>query len=158
MKNEITIDGVVYVKKEPAITHEEPKSWPQVGDECYRLEPNGFRATRWDALDFDFSAMERGSYFPTLEEAQLADQARMAVTKIKNYAREKWGEFKPDWESRSEKWSVSNTHFNYGVDYTYFPSEENIIDYCPKIGYFAKKEHVDEIIEKFPKELDTIFS
>lgn len=98
-KNEITIDGVVYVKKEPthigaygtAITLEEPKPWPQVGDEVWVLDSTGFSSLPFVDNESFRCLLNRGLILRTEEEAERADQARIAVTTIKNYAREQWG-------------------------------------------------------------------
>lgn len=101
---------------------------------------------------FHIDCLNRGLLFQTLEEAELADQARIAVTKIKCYARQKWGEFKPDWNDGSYKYAII---YNYDAELWYPISHPYSCEFSV-IGYFRKEKHADEIIEKFPEELDII--
>lgn len=171
MNNEITIDGVVYIRKEPthlyilkepthlgvygtAITPEEPKPWPQEGDEYYCLDGLGDVVCGgvWVNNTLDANLLATGSLFRTKQEAEKAKAERIAITTIKNYAKEKWGEFVPNWEDGTQKkWGILKLAGEHKSVWDAFNS-------FSKLGHFAEQEHAEEIIEKFQKELDVIFN
>ena len=156
MKNEITIDGVVYVRKEEEVSPTvEPKPWPQVGDTCFCLSDNGvvFVTPYAPTYQSDVDRLSMGSYFKTKEEAEKVKAERIAITTIKNYARQQWGEFKPDWkESGQYKYVV---YYSHDCD-KFYANYDIRSQYFSPIGHFREKAHAEEIIKKFPEELEVI--
>lgn len=150
---------VAELMKEEEKVEEAPKAeeWPQVGDWIWKLACTGkreiFISTQYDA-NFYKSCLElTGNIFRIEEEAELADQARTAITKIKNYARQQWGEFKPDWGKRGQnKWGIGF----WGDSQRFETIRYLVLNNFSPIGYFQENKHADEIIKKFPEELGVI--
>lgn len=124
--------------------------FPRRGDDYCYLTDEGIR-TSTNTNHYIVSERFKRGVFHTKKEAQLADQARIAITTIKNYARKEWGEFKPDWgDDIQPKYCILFTVNQPITDFWY---ERNTLN---PIGYFKKQKHAEEIIEKFPQELETI--
>lgn len=66
---------------------EQPKPWPQKGDEYWILNPYGVGTLEWDNDDGDKETIIRG-IFRTQQEAEAADRQRIEETKVIRRLRE----------------------------------------------------------------------
>jgi len=91
--------------------------------------------------------------YPTEAEAIKARDKQLALYRIKTYAEEKRGEFVPDWNNHQQrKYFISCDH----QDNQYWVMDYAISQFI-NIFYLEKKEHCNEIIEKFKDDLDILF-
>lgn len=153
-KNKLkTILEEVEVLKEYLKNDTTEEEWPKVGDNYWLLSPIGIAICGWSDDATDKAVLKRGGPFRTKEEADLADQARIAVATIKRYAKKQWGEFKPDWmDAGEQKFFIWHGYRSGKYDVYCWP---HIQGFSP-IGYFREGAHAEEIIKKFQAELDII--
>lgn len=143
MENEIIINGVTYVKKE-----DNQKKQSKRGDGIWFIDTNG------DILNDDKVEEKYKPFcYPTEAEAIKARDKQLALYRIKTYAEDKRGEFVPDWNNHQQrKYFISCDH----QDNQYWVMDYAISQFI-NIFYLKKKEHCNEIIEKFKDDLDILF-
>lgn len=97
---------------------------------------------------------ESGLLFDTKEEAEQFKRERALIKKIKCWAKEQQGDWKPDWSDKNQrKYCVDVAHFN----------KETICDWCwghdklSKLPYFKSKEIARACIDKFGDEILEVF-
>ena len=85
--------------------------------------------------------------------SQREQDIHRVAFRIKNYARQKWGTFEPDWEDEEQK--------KYMISY-FYDDEKWVSLYSPSMrefspfGEFEKREHAGIIIEEFKDELNQL--
>ena len=144
MENEIIVNWVTYIKKE-----DNQKKQSKRSDGTRFMDTNG------DILQDgnDATEKEKPFVFPTEAEAIKARDKQLAIYRIKEYCNEKRGEFVPDWNNHQQrKYFISCDH----QDNQYWVMDYAISQFI-NIFYLEKKEHCNEIIEKFKDNLDILF-
>lgn len=144
MENEIIINWVTYVKKE-----DNQKKQSKRGDRFWFIWYFG------DVLRCKEKYNDKYKLFcyPTEVEAIKARDKQLALYRIKEYCNEKRGEFVPDWNNHQQrKYLISCDH----EDNQYWVMDYAISQFI-NIFYLEKKEHCNEIIEKFKDDLDILF-
>lgn len=148
MENEIIINWVTYVKKDNQKKQSKRgeavwwinKKWEVLWSELYVFQ--------WENID-----IIRAFCYPTEAEAIKVRDKQLALYRIKTYAEDKRGEFVPDWNNNQQrKYFISCDH----EDNQYWVMDYTILQFI-NIFYLEKKEHCNEIIEKFKDDLDILF-
>ena len=95
---------------------------------------------------------QRGLAFKTKEEAEQFDKERILITKLKDWAKEHNGGWKPDWQKGAPKYfamfNMLTREFSVGADC-----------YCrvfTKLPYFKSDELVEQCIDEFGEEIKEV--
>ena len=128
---------------------DEYKHFPSKGDEYYYYTSIGTLCSN-TAADYEL----RVNAYRTEKEADKAYNKEVAVEKIKRRIVELQGDWKPDFNDDSSKYTIC---YNYIVNS--FTSEEwqRFKHYCVLIPYMENKEIALAIINEFNEELKLIF-
>lgn len=132
-------------------------SYPKHGTKVYFISDfNGeIRIKRYDVLDNgDKNLYEIGLYFQTEQQAEQFKRERALIKKIKCWAKEQQGDWKPDWSN------INQPKYCVGVDRFI---KEIICDCCwgydklPKLPYFKSQEIAQACIDEFGDEILEVF-
>ncbi|WP_455936813.1 hypothetical protein [Gemella morbillorum] len=97
---------------------------------------------------------ESGLLFDTKEEAEQFKREQTLIKKIKCWAKEQQGDWKPDWSNTNQR--------KYCVDVDRF-NKKTILDWCwghdklSKLPYFKSKEIAEACIDEFGDEILEVF-
>lgn len=102
---------------------------------------------------YDFEqAYLRGLVFKTKEEAEQFDKERVLITKLKDWAKEHNGGWKPDWGDFSK--------YNHAVTYDYcekfYVKSYSCVNLLSKLPYLKSEEIAEQFIEEFEKEIKEV--
>ena len=131
----------------------EPKSVfnLEFGDDLYII-CNGFvNRETFCWLNYQFDYIEQGNWFASKEEALKEYDKRQAIVKIQQYC----------WENNIDtSWKEDRRNFFFIWDRRYDKISKNWLESTKQfspLGYFSK-EDAEKILEKFPEELELIYS
>ena len=142
--DEIIINWVTYVKKE-----DNQKKQSKRGDKYWSIcDDWEIGRGNWEITD-----NRKALCYPTEAEATKGRDKIIALYRIKEYTEDKWGEFIPDRSDENQKkWYI----YYDNTSKKYFATTDYMCEWHNQI-YIEKKEHCDEIIEKFKDDLDILF-
>lgn len=143
MENEIIINWVTYVRKEE-------KKRSKRGDGFWYHDIRGVIYNDKDTpLD-----VYKPFVFPTEADCIKARDKILALYRIKEYCNEQRGEFIPDRSDENQKkWYI----YYDNTSKKYFATTDYMCEWHNQI-YIEKKEHCEEIIERFKDDLDILFN
>jgi len=120
--------------------------WPKVDDDYYILMPNGrIDGYQWENDGTDLKYKQRGIIYRTEEEAKRADDRRILIAEIREFAEH----YKPVWDGET-----INYFIEYGVtDDTWCEGSSTYYDHLPLYGYFKDEATAQAAIEKFKDRL-----
>ena len=141
--DEIIINWVTYVKKE-----DNQKKQSKRGNK-YWYFCNGWEVE----YGYNITDIDKALCYPTEADCTKGRDKILALYRIKEYAEDKWGEFIPDRSDENQKkWYI----YYDNTSKKYFATTDYMCEWHNQI-YIEKKEHCDEIIEKFKDDLDILF-
>ena len=147
------------LKKELEELQEKPYkiSYPEDDTEMYyiddytgELEEKTFNI--WN--DGDKHLYEIGLLFDTKEEAEQFKREQTLIKKIKCWAKEQQGDWKPDWSNENEAKHYMGYH--YEDEFIYVVTNKHC-DAFLKLPYFKSKEIVRACIDEFGDEIVEVF-
>ena len=109
------------------------------------------------------SLIAMGNYYQTKEKAEKVRDQQLAIVKIKTYIKETFGYDPDDWagwinwyDKRKDKYFISG--YNYNINVMNIEAASSCLyKKTTQTGYFQTRKQLEEIKEKFPKELDLIY-
>ena len=108
----------------------------------------------WENYGVETAAWSQGNIFSTEEQATLARDRRILLTKFNSFRDKCNGDWKPDWNNLYEdKYSIQFYH--YSMEFTIYNS--GYIDGFRLFGYFQKREDAEVAIELFGDEIKRLF-
>ena len=128
---------------------DEYKHFPSKGDEYYYYTSTGTVCNNTASND-DLKV----NVFKTRNEAQKAYNKAVAIEKIKRRLLELQGDWKPDFNDASSKYTIC---YNYIVNSFTDEEWQRFKHYCVLIPYMENKEIALTIINEFHEELKLIF-
>ena len=150
------LDGL---KKELEELQDKPYeiSYPKNGEQIYYLSHFTGRVQDWifDIDDEDDKHLyDTGLYFDTKEEAEQFEREQTLIKKIKCWAKEQQGDWKPDWSDINQrKYYVNIDRFNKETFWDWHWGYDKLSKLpCFKSGKIARAcidEFGDEILEVF---------
>ena len=144
MENEIIVNWVTYVKKK-----DNQKKQSKRGNGYWFIDTNGDIHLDRDEV----TEKHKPFCYPTEEEAIKARDKQLALYRIKTYAEEKRGEFITDWNNEKQ----DKRYITYNIVDSKYVLSCNRTFIAMNIFYLEKKEHCNEIIERFKDDLDILF-
>lgn len=132
-------------------------SYPKHGTKVYHISDlNGeIRNRGYDVFDNgDKNLYDIGLYFDTKEEAEQFEREQTLIKKIKCWAKEQQGDWKPDWSDKSLKYDI---YCYYGIDNELKISDVYYINDIKKLPYFKSKEIAQACIDEFGDEILEVF-
>jgi hypothetical protein len=136
-------------------------AWPKVDDDYYVLMPNGrIDGYQWDNDGTDLEYKKRGNIYRTEEETKRADDRRILIAEIREFA----GYYKPVWDETIEQMAArdaargSPDEGNFAITYSVERKRWEAIkvttfDSIPLCGYFGDRFKALDAIEKFKDRL-----
>ena len=136
---------------------EEPKSWPQEGDEYYIYDRWNKESVKveWRNHYADQDGLARGELFRTKEECEEDDKKRRALVRIKDFIRKEGLEFVPDWE---DKFQAKHYIFTYQGRISRTEEWDNTTNTNPLTGYFRTHEDKIKVIDNCEADLKILFN
>lgn len=142
MENEIIVNWVTYVRKEE-------KKQDKRTNGIWFIDTDGSILRDKD----EATNKHKPFCYPTEAECINGRDKTLALYRIKEYAEDKWGEFIPDRSDENQKkWYI----YYDNTSKKYFATTDYMCEWHNQI-YIEKKEHCEEIIEKFKDDLDILF-
>ena len=118
-------------------------------DDCL----GGFKERTFDITDScDKRLYDMGLYFDTLEEAEQFKREQTLIKKIKCWAKEQQGDWKPDWRNSEQLKHMIILNYNELSIWGYFGN--NIFS---KFPYFKSEEIAQACIAEFGDEILEVF-
>ena len=115
----------------------------------------GFKERTFDITDScDKRLYDMGLYFDTLEEAEQFKREQTLIKKIKCWAKEQQGDWKPDWSNENEGKHYMGYH--YEDEFIYVVTNKHC-DAFLKLPYFKSKEITQACIDEFGDEIVEVF-
>ena len=143
------IKAKLAVMEEELNKPDEYKHFPSKGDKYYYYNSIGTLCSNTSA-DYEL----RVNAYKTVEEADKAYNKAVAVEKIKRRIIELQGDWKPDFNDDSSKYTIC---YNYIVNSFTEEELQRFKHYCVLIPYMENKEIALTIINEFHEELKLIF-
>ena len=143
------IKAKLAVMEEQLNKPDEYKHFPSKGDEYYYYTSIGTLCSNTSA-DYEL----RVNAYKTEEEADNAYNKAVAIEKIKRRLLELQGDWKPDFNDDSSKYTIC---YNYIVNSFTDEEWQRFKHYCVLIPYMENKEIALTIINEFHEELKLIF-
>jgi hypothetical protein len=153
------INSEEQTKEVTEVTKKKPYeiSYPNNGKQIYYISYHSGQVKEWE-FDINYEAdkylYDIGIYFDTKEEAEQFKRERALIKKIKCWAKEQQGDWKPDWSNTNQcKYCVGVDRF----------IKEIICDCCwghdklPKLPYFKTEEIAQACIDEFREEILEVF-
>lgn len=126
---------------------------PKEGEEYWHLSIFTIDSHQYSNHDFDHRIIRCQQVFRTKAEAEKEDAKRIALTTIKRWCALN-APFTPDWGNGDEsKWYVGYNHRLNG----FMVMLDCAHNSAPTIPHLARKEHAEQLINLFDKELRIIF-
>lgn len=117
--------------------------WPKMGDEYWFLDCGDIRRSWWDNDDLDRKRKQRGNIYRTEEEAKRADDRRILIAEIREFA----GHYKPVWDCTFE-YTIS-----FNVRNKKCGADGLLLNFMPICGYFKDEATARAAIETFKDRL-----
>lgn len=97
---------------------------------------------------------ELGLYFDTKEEAEQFKREQTLIKKIKCWAKEQQGDWKPDWEDTSQ--------YKFSIDYSglldeLYATDSTVQKRFNKLPFFESEKIAQECIDLFGDEIKEVF-
>ena len=136
---------------------EEPKSWPEVGDDYWGWNSFGRMpdSCMWEGDECEKDGLARGELFRTKEECEEDDKKRRALVRIKDFIRKEGLEFVPDWE---DKFQAKHYIFTYQGRISRTEEWDNTTNTNPLTGYFRTHEDKIKVIDNCEADLKILFN
>ncbi len=146
-------------KEVAEVTEKKPYeiSYPDNGTEVYIISDldGGIEGRKYDVSDNgDEILYELGLYFDTYEEAKQFKRERALIKKIKCWAKEQQGDWKPDWSNENEGKHYMGYH--YEDKFIYVVTNKSCDSFL-KLPYFKSKEITRACIDEFGDEILEVF-
>ena len=104
--------------------------------------------------DADESLYEKGLMFDTKEEAEQFIKEQTLIKKMKCWAKEQQGDWKPDWSDIDEcKYYIEPLHFDKKIRWDKCWAQDKL----PKLPYFKSEEIAQACIDEFGNEILEVF-
>lgn len=118
-------------------------------DDCL----GGFKERTFDITDScDKRLYDMGLYFDTLEEAEQFKREQTLIKKIKCWAKEQQGDWKPDWRNSEQLKHMIILNYNELSIWGYYGN-----DIFSKFPYFKSEEIAQACIDEFGDEILEVF-
>lgn len=115
----------------------------------------GFKERTFDITDScDKRLYDMGLYFDTLEEAEQFKREQTLIKKIKCWAKEQQGDWKPNWSNENEAKHYMGYH--YEDEFIYVVTNKHCDSFL-KLPYFKSKEITRACIDEFGDEILEVF-
>lgn len=132
-------------------------SYPNDGEKIYYISHFPRRIKEWNFDIYDENdkrVYDIGLYFDTKEEAKQFIREQTLIKKIKCWAKEQQGDWKPDWSDKNQrKYSVDVDHFNKETICDWYWGHDKL----PKLPYFKTEEIAQACIDEFGDEILEVF-
>lgn len=132
-------------------------SYPDNGTEVYFINDyyGDIAEREYDAFDKDYKHLyDTGLYFDTLEEAEQFKREQTLIKKIKCWAKEQQGDWRPDWNDRNQrKYCVDVDRFYKETIYDWHREHDKL----PKLPFFKSEEIARACIDEFGDEIVEVF-
>ena len=152
------INSEEQTKEVTEVTKKKPYeiSYPDNGTEVYIISDldGGIEGRKYDVSDGDEILYQLGLYFDTYEEAKQFKRERALIKKIKCWAKEQQGDWKPDWSNENEGKHYMGYHYE---DELIYVVTNKHCDSFLKLPYFKSKEIVYACIDEFGDEILEVF-
>ena len=131
-------------------------SYPDNGTEVYIISDldGGIEGRKYDVSDGDEILYQLGLYFDTYEEAKQFKRERALIKKIKCWAKEQQGDWKPNWSENTLKYDI---YCHYGIEKELKISDVYYVNDIKKLPYFKSKEIAEACINEFGDEIVEVF-
>ena len=132
-------------------------SYPKHGTKVYYISDlnGGIKIRGYDVFDNgDKNLYGTGLYFDTKEEAEQFLKEQTLIKKIKCWAKEQQGDWKPDWKETTFKYHI---YCHYGIERKLKISDTYVIHDIKKLPYFRIKEIAQACIDEFGDEIVEVF-
>ena len=147
------------IKKELEELQDKPYeiSYPKNGEQIYYLSHFTGRVQDWifDIDDEDDKHLyDTGLYFDTKEEAEQFEREQTLIKKIKCWAKEQQGDWKPDWSNENEGKHYMGYHYE---DKCIYVVTNKSWDSFLKLPHFKTEEIAQACIDEFGDEILEVF-
>ena len=132
-------------------------SYPESGAEVYYFDDytGDLEKRLFDKDDgYDKYLYEIGLYFDTKEEAEQFLKEQTLIKKIKCWAKEQQGDWKPDWSEETLKYDI---YCRYGIEKELKISDVYYVNDIKKLPYFKSEEIAQACIDEFGNEIIEVF-
>jgi hypothetical protein len=99
---ELTAEEVAEIVKQSKETKQSLYFVPKMGEVYFVLNAACFYSSIWKNDNIDNGFLARAEIYRTKEEAQKADEKRLALGRIRKYIHENGLEFVPNWKNENE--------------------------------------------------------
>lgn len=153
------INSEEQTKEVTEVTKKKPYeiSYPNNGKQIYYISYRSGQVKEWE-FDINYEAdkylYDIGIYFDTKEEAEQFLKEQTLINKIKCWAKEQQGDWKPDWSNENEAKHYMGYH--YEDEFIYVVTNKHC-DAFLKLPYFKSKEIVRACIDEFGDEIVEVF-
>ena len=129
-------------------------SYPNNGEKVYYISFNSGQVEDWDfniGYVSDKYLYEKGLYFGTKEEAEQFIKEQTLIKKIKCWAKEQQGDWKPDWGTTNLKYYIYRSGNKLQITNTYS------VNSFKKLPHFKSEEIAQACIDEFGDEILEVF-
>lgn len=132
-------------------------SYPNDGEKIYYISYHSGEVKEWD-FDISYEAdkylYDIGLYFDSKEEAEQFKREQTLIKKVKCWAKEQQGDWKPDWSDTSQrKYYIEIDHFSKKTKYYYYWEHNQL----SKLPYFKSQEIAEACVDEFGDEILEVF-
>lgn len=132
-------------------------SYPNDGEKVYFISfySTSVQECNFDIYDGDDKRLYNiGLYFDTKKEAEQFLKEQTLIKKIKCWAKEQQGDWKPDWSDTSQrKYYIEIDHFSKETKYDWYWDHDQL----SKLPYFKSQEIAQACIDEFGDEILEVF-
>ncbi len=132
-------------------------SYPEDGTEMYYIDDytGELEGKTFDICDdYDKRLYEIGLLFYTEEEVEQFIKEQTLIKKIKCWAKEQQGDWKPDWSDKNQrKYCVDVDRFNKEIIYDWHREHDKL----PKLPFFKSEGIAQACIDEFGDEIFEVF-
>lgn len=153
------INSEEQTKEVTEVTKKKPYeiSYPNNGKQIYYISYHSGQVKEWE-FDINYEAdkylYDIGIYFDTKEEAEQFLKEQTLIKKIKCWAKEQQGDWKPNWNNENEGKHYMGYH--YEDKFIYVVTNKHC-DAFLKLPYFKSKEITRACIDEFGDEILEVF-
>lgn len=153
------INSEEQTKEVTEVTKKKPYeiSYPNNGKQIYYISYHSGQVKEWE-FDINYEAdkylYDIGIYFDTKEEAEQFLKEQTLINKIKCWAKEQQGDWKPDWSNENEAKHYMGYHYE---DKCIYVVTNKSWDSFLKLPYFKSKEITRACIDEFGDEIIEVF-
>lgn len=143
-------------KEVAEVTEKKPYeiSYPNDGEKIYYISHFPRRIKEWNFDIYDENdkrVYDIGLYFDTKEEAEQFIREQTLIKKIKCWAKEQQGDWKPDWSTTNLKYYIYRSGNKLQITNTYS------VNSFKKLPHFKSKEIAQACIDEFGDEILEVF-